>query len=67
MVALAIVLDVTFHSGGETVVSALDLAERTGMARRALEPLLQALLRKHLLDSMRGLRTADTVSVGHRV
>ena len=54
MVALAIVLDVAFHSGGETVVNAADLAERTGMARRTLEPLLQALSRERLLDSSRG-------------
>ncbi len=51
MVALAIVLDVAFNSGGETVVNAADLAERTGMARRTLEPLLQALSRERLLDS----------------
>src|ERR1700761_7910286 len=54
MVALAIVLDVAFHSGGETVGNAAELAERTGMARRTLEPLLQALSREHLLDSTRG-------------
>jgi len=54
MVALAIVLDVAFHSGGETVVNAAELAERTGMARRTLEPLLQALSRERLLDSTRG-------------
>jgi Rrf2 family protein len=54
MVALAIVLDVAFHSGGDTVVNAAELAERTGMARRTLEPLLQALSREHLLDSTRG-------------
>jgi Rrf2 family transcriptional regulator, iron-sulfur cluster assembly transcription factor len=54
MVALTIVLDVAFHSGGETVVNAADLAERTGMARRTLEPLLQALSRERLLDSSRG-------------
>src|ERR1700760_468434 len=54
MVALAIVLDVAFHSGGETVVSAAELAERTGMARRTLEPLLQALSRERVLDSSRG-------------
>ena len=54
MVALAIVLDVAFNSGGETVVNAADLAERTGMARRTLEPLLQALSRERLLDSSRG-------------
>jgi Rrf2 family protein len=54
MVALAIVLDVAFHSGGDTVVNAAELAERTGMARRTLEPLLQALSRERLLDSTRG-------------
>lgn len=54
MVALAIVLDVAFHSGSETVVNAAELAERTGMARRTLEPLLQALSRERLLDSTRG-------------
>src|SRR3978361_2419993 len=54
IVALAIVLDVAFHSGGEAVVNAAELAERTGMARRTLEPLLQALSRERLLDSTRG-------------
>jgi len=54
MVALAIVLDVAFNSGRDTVVSAAELADRTGMARRTLEPLLQALSRERLLDSTRG-------------
>jgi Rrf2 family protein len=54
MVAVAIVLDIAFHSGGDTVVSGAELAERTGMARRTVEPLLQALSREHLLDSTRG-------------
>ena len=54
MVALAVVLDIAFHSGGDTVVDAAELAERTGMARRTLEPLLQALSRERLLDSTRG-------------
>lgn len=54
MVALAIVLDVAFHGSGDTVVSAASLAERTGMARRTLEPVLQALSRERLLDSTRG-------------
>jgi Rrf2 family iron-sulfur cluster assembly transcriptional regulator len=54
MVAVAIVLDIAFHSGTETVVSAPELADRTGMARRTLEPLLQALSRDGLLDSNRG-------------
>jgi Rrf2 family protein len=77
MVALAIVLDVAFHSGGETVVNGAELAERTGMARRTLEPLLQALSREHLLDSTRGphggyrlgrparlIKVADAIIVG---
>jgi|SRR5271170_6147510 Rrf2 family iron-sulfur cluster assembly transcriptional regulator len=54
MVAMAIVLDIAFHSGGDTVVSAAELAERTGMARRTLEPLLQALSREGVLESTRG-------------
>jgi Rrf2 family iron-sulfur cluster assembly transcriptional regulator len=77
MVALAIVLDVAFHSGGETVVNAAELAERTGMARRTLEPLLQALSRERLLDSTRGphggyrlgrtarlIKVSEAISVG---
>jgi hypothetical protein len=38
-----------FHSGGETAVNAAELAERTGTARRKLEPLLQALPQERLL------------------
>jgi Rrf2 family iron-sulfur cluster assembly transcriptional regulator len=77
MVALAIVLDVAFHSGGETVVNAAELADRTSMARRTLEPLLQALSREHLLDSTRGphggyrlgrparlIKVSDVIAVG---
>ena len=77
MVALAIVLDVAFNSSGETVVSAAELAERTGMARRTLEPSLQALSRERLLDSTRGphggyrlgrparlIKVADAIAVG---
>lgn len=54
IVAVAIMLDIAFHGGGDTVVSAAELAERTGMARRTLEPLLQALSRERVLDSTRG-------------
>jgi Rrf2 family transcriptional regulator, iron-sulfur cluster assembly transcription factor len=77
MVALDIVLDVAFHSGGETVVNAAELAERTGMARRTLEPLLQALSRERLLDSTRGphggyrlgrparlIKVSDVITIG---
>jgi Rrf2 family iron-sulfur cluster assembly transcriptional regulator len=68
---------VAFHSSSETVVNAAELAERTGMARRTLEPLLQALSREHLLDSTRGphggyrlgrparlIKVADVITVG---
>src|ERR1700722_17817654 len=77
MVALAIVLDVAFHGSGETVVNASELADRTGMARRTLEPLLQALSRDRLLDSTRGphggyrlgrparlIKVSDVITVG---
>jgi len=77
MVALAIVLDVAFHSGGDTVVSAAELAERTAMVRRTLEPLLQALSRERLLESLRGphggyrlgrparlIKVSDVIAVG---
>jgi Rrf2 family protein len=76
-VALAIVLDVAFHSGGDTVVSAAELAERTGMMRRTLEPLLQALSSERLLESLRGphggyrlgrparlIKISDVIAVG---
>ena len=77
MVALAIVLDVAFNSGGDAVVNTAELAERTGMARRTLEPLLQALSRERLLDSTRGphggyrlgrparlIKVSDVITVG---
>jgi Rrf2 family iron-sulfur cluster assembly transcriptional regulator len=54
MIAVAIVVDVALHSSSETVISNAELAERTGMSRRTLEPLLQALSREHLLESTRG-------------
>jgi hypothetical protein len=38
MVALAIILNVAFHSDGEAVVNAAELAERTNMVHRTLEP-----------------------------
>lgn len=77
MLAVAVVLDIAFHSTSETVVSGADLAERTGMVRRTLEPLLQALSREQVLDSTRGphggyrlgrparlLKVADVIAVG---
>jgi Rrf2 family protein len=54
MVAVAIMLDIAFHSGGNAVVSAAEIAERTGTARRSLEPLLQGLSRVGLLESTKG-------------
>lgn len=77
MLAVAVVLDIAFHSTSDTVVSGADLAERTGMVRRTLEPLLQALSREQVLDSTRGphggyrlgrparlLKIADVIAVG---
>ena len=56
MVAVTIVLDVAFHGGRSSTVSAADLAERLGLARRGMEPLLQALSRAGILESVRGPR-----------
>jgi len=77
MIAAAIVLDVALNSGGETVVSNAELAERTSMSRRTLEPVLQALSREQILESTRGphggyrlarlarlIKVSDVVSVG---
>ncbi len=56
MVAVTIMLDIAFHGSRAATVSAGDMAERLGMARRGMEPLLQALSRAGLLDSVRGPR-----------
>lgn len=56
LVAVAVMLDVAFHGGRTATVSAADIAERLGMARRGMEPLLQALSRTGLLESVRGPR-----------
>jgi Rrf2 family protein len=56
MVAVTIVLDIAFHGGRASTVSAADLADRLGMARRGMEPLLQSLSRAGLLESVRGPR-----------
>jgi len=57
LLALDIALDIAFHAGrnGE-VTGAAEIAERLGAARRGIEPLLQALVRAGLLDSLRGPR-----------
>ncbi len=56
MTAVSLMLDVAFHAGRTGTVSAADIAERLGLARRGMEPLLQALSRAGLLDSLRGPR-----------
>ncbi len=54
MLAVLIMLDVGFHASRVATVSAADIAERAGLARRGIEPLLQTLSRSGLLDSVRG-------------
>ncbi len=56
MLAISIMLDVAFHGGRTATVSAADLSERLGLARRGMEPLLQMLSRAGLLESVRGPR-----------
>ena len=56
MLAVLIVLDVAFHAGRISTVSAAEIAERAGLARRGIEPLLQILSRSGLLESVRGPR-----------
>ncbi|MCX8667181.1 Rrf2 family transcriptional regulator [Acetobacteraceae bacterium B3987] len=54
LTALSIMLDVAFHAGRSGVVSGADIAKRSGLLRRGIEPVLQALSRAGLLDSVRG-------------
>ena len=56
MLAITILLDVAFHGGRTATVRAADLAERLGLARRGMEPLLQTMSRAGLLESVRGPR-----------
>jgi Rrf2 family iron-sulfur cluster assembly transcriptional regulator len=56
MTGIAIMLDVAFNAGHGAVVSAGEIADRLGQARRGIEPVLQALTRAGLLDSLRGPR-----------
>jgi Rrf2 family protein len=56
MLAVAVMLDVAFHGGRTATVSAAEIADRLGLARRGMEPLLQALSRGGLLESVRGPR-----------
>jgi Rrf2 family protein len=56
MTGIAIMLDVAFNAGHGAVVSAGEIADRLGQARRGIEPVLQALTRTGLLESLRGPR-----------
>jgi len=57
LLALDILLDIGFHAGrGAEVTGAADIAERLGAQRRGIEPILQALGRAGLLESLRGPR-----------
>ena len=56
MLAVVIMLDVAFHGGPRVAVSATEMSERLGTARRGMEPLLQSLARAGLLLSVRGPR-----------
>jgi len=63
LTAIAVALDVAFHAGrggggagGGPLAGAAEVAERLGVARRGLEPVLQALSRAELLESVRGPR-----------
>lgn len=49
-------LDVAFNAAQGSVVSAGEIADRLGQARRGIEPVLQALTRAGLLESLRGPR-----------
>lgn len=56
LTALSVMLDVAFYAGRSGVVSGADIAGRNGLLRRGIEPVLQALSRERLLDSLRGPR-----------
>jgi Rrf2 family transcriptional regulator, iron-sulfur cluster assembly transcription factor len=56
MTAVSVMLDIAFHAGRTATVSAADIAERMGLTRRGMEPLLQSLSRAELVDSVRGPR-----------
>jgi Rrf2 family protein len=57
LMAIDIVLDVAFHAGrGTEVTGAAEIAERLGAQRRGIEPVMQALSRAGILDSIRGPR-----------
>lgn len=58
LTAIAVALDIAFHAGrgGGALAGAAEVADRLGVARRGLEPVLQTLSRAELLESVRGPR-----------
>ena len=56
MTAISVMLDIAFYASRSSTVSAAEIAERMGLARRGMEPLLQTLSRAGLVDSVRGPR-----------
>ncbi len=56
LATVSVMLDVAFRAGRTATVNAADIAERLGLARRGMEPMLQSLSRAGLLESVRGPR-----------
>lgn len=54
MTAVAVMLDVALHASRTEPCSAADIAARLSVARRGIEPVLQALTRSGLLEGVRG-------------
>lgn len=54
LTAVSIMLDVAFYAGRSGMVSGSDIAKRSGLLRRGIEPVLQTLSRAYLLESVRG-------------
>ncbi|MCX8506833.1 MAG: Rrf2 family transcriptional regulator [Alphaproteobacteria bacterium] len=52
-IAIEIVLDIAWHSGGK-LVSSNDITNRAAISRRSLEPILQELTRAQILAGVRG-------------
>lgn len=52
--AVLIVLDIAFYSENAEPVSASNIAKRTSISRRTIEPILQALTKAKILKSTRG-------------